>query len=51
VREALPEAERRQPFQAIFARALLFLDAPDHDRIRPVLQERFGRRRCRRSRR
>jgi cytochrome P450 len=41
VREALPEVERRQPFQAIFARALLFLDAPDHDRIRPVLQEAF----------
>jgi cytochrome P450 len=32
---------RRQRFQELFARAMLFLDAPDHGRIRGVLQAAF----------
>ena len=32
---------RRQGFQALFARAMLFLDAPDHGRIRGALQAAF----------
>lgn len=31
------------PFQALFARALLFLDAPDHARLRTLLQAGFDR--------
>lgn len=42
VQHETPASRRgRQRFQELFARAILFLDAPDHGRIRGVLQGAF----------